>query len=450
MTQPRFGIRARITGGSLLIAIAFSIVAGVILYSQIRRIAEEGGIGVLRADAAPYEDAVRNGATLGTPGPGEFIAVVDASGATVVDSLPDPVSDALDEVLAGPGATHTETFEGTSYLVRDAEVEGVGGDWHVVSARNAAPQQAVIDSMTVLLVVAIAGIDVALGAASWVLTTIALRPVRRMRATAEVLAREGGDETLPAGPPEDEIAELARTLNTLIVRLRSAAERERQIVSDASHELRTPIAIVRTQLEVARADASSVEQLTDDIVRAELALARLSNLADDLLELSRIDATPRGGSASVGELSTALTDATDRARLRTIGRDIAVDYDDTSAGDPARRVGLGATDAGRVLDNLVSNALAAIGEDGTVELSLRAADSGIELSVSDTGGGMEPSFAARAFERFSRADGARTGSGAGLGLAIVDGLVTAAGGSIELRNRPGDGLTVVVTLPVLA
>ena len=449
MTQPRYGIRARITGGSVLIAILFSTVAGVIIWGQIDRIVAEGSVAVLRADAAPYEDAIRAGQALGDPGPGAFIAVVDSTGATLVNSLPRPLSDNIPSLLAGPGATHAVAAGDATFLVREAEVAGAGGRWHVISARDGQSQEQVLRSMTTLLIVAIAGIDIALGAASWALTTVALRPVRRMRAAAEVLAREGGDETLPAGPPEDEIAELARTLNTLILRLRAAADRERQIVSDASHELRTPIAIVRTQLEVARAEASSVEQLTADIARAEVALARLSHLADDLLELSRIDAQPVGGSASVGELATALTDAADRARLRALGRHVAVDYDDSEAVEADLRVALSTTDAGRILDNLVSNALAAIGEDGSIDLRLVAGPTAVELRVSDTGGGMEPSFAAHALKRFTRADDARTGTGAGLGLAIVDGLASAAGGSIELLNRPGDGLTVVVVLPVL-
>ena len=199
--RPRFGIRARITGGSLLIAVAFSIVAGVILYSQIHRIVQEGSIAVLRADAAPYEQSIATSAQLGTPGPAEYIAVVDPDGSIRINSLPASFSGSIDELLRGPGATHAETINGRTLLVREAEVAGTGGVWHVISARDASSQQDVLDSMTVLLVVAIASIDLALAAASWALTSIALRPVRRMRTSAETLAREGGDEILPAGPP---------------------------------------------------------------------------------------------------------------------------------------------------------------------------------------------------------------------------------------------------------
>ena len=234
------------------------------------------------------------------------------------------------------------------------------------------------------------------------------------------------------------------------MRLRSAAERERQIVSDASHELRTPIAIVRTQLEVARAESRSIEQLTTDIVTAEAALARLSRLADDLLELSRIDASQQRGSASVSDLGTAVTDAADRARVRALGTGVQIEYDVLGDGDPSRTVDLAIGDVGRVLDNLVSNALTATAPKGSVELRMIVEAGVVQLLVTDTGGGMEPAFTARALERFSRPIGSRTGRGAGLGLAIVDGLARSAGGSVELRNRPGEGLTVLVALPFSA
>jgi two-component system OmpR family sensor kinase len=296
--------------------------------------------------------------------------------------------------------------------------------------------------------VSIAVINIAFGVATWLLTTAALRPVGRMRASAEVLAAEGGTALLPAGPPDDEIAELARTLNALIVKLRAATDRERQIVSDASHELRTPLAIVRTQLELARTDAHSVEQLTDDIAAAEASLERLSKLADALLELSRVDSRATGGTATVDELGAELAAAADRGRLRASDRSVRIDYDDrTGPEDAGRLVGLPRHEAGRILDNLVSNALAAVGDDGRIELTLSGERSGIRLTVSDTGGGMDVTFVPHAFERFTRQGASRTGGGAGLGLAIVAGLAEAAGGGVTLENEPGTGLQVVVAVP---
>ncbi|MEJ3405906.1 HAMP domain-containing sensor histidine kinase [Rathayibacter sp. YIM 133350] len=452
----RFGIRARITGGSLLIALAFSVVAGVLIYTQVARIVSQGSIAVLRADAAPYESAVAAGTPLGSPGPAELIAVVDPSGTAVLDTLPPALSRSLDRVLAGPDPTHAITVGGVEYLVRDADVVTAEGRWHVVSARNAASQNEVLSAMTGLLVLSIAVINIAFGVGSWLLSTLALRPVGRMRASAETLAAEAGTELLPAGPPDDEIAELARTLNALILRLRAATERERHIVSDASHELRTPLALVRMQLEIARAEAASVDQLTSDIARAEAALARLQKIADGLLELSRVDAAGVQGESSLAEISAEVTDAVDRARMQAVDVGAVVEYELPETGaaaeaasttDPGLRVHMAASDVGRVLENLVSNALAA--GSSRLAVTLRTTATEIELVVSDDGGGMSEDFAPRAFERFSRQSTARTASGAGLGLAIVDGLVTRAGGSIDLHNRPGSGLDVLVRMPLL-
>ncbi|MET0974281.1 MAG: HAMP domain-containing sensor histidine kinase [Leifsonia sp.] len=444
----RYGIRARITGGSLLIAMAFSVVAGFIIYGQVQRIVDAGAIDVLRADAAPFEEAVAVGAAPAQPGPGQLIAVIAPDGTRAIDTLPAELSARLPEIIEGPDKTHAFSVGDSTYDIRDAEQSTDAGVWHVISARDTAPQQGVLAAMTVLLVASIAVINIAFGVATWLLTTAALRPVGRMRASAEVLAAEGGSDLLPEGPPDDEIAELARTLNALIVQLREATDRERQIVSDASHELRTPLAMVRTQLEIARTEARSVEQLTADIVAAEASLDRLSKLADGLLELSRVDAHSTGGTSTVDELGAELAAAADRGRLRASARNVRIDYDDrTDAASAERLVALPAHEVARILDNLVANSLAAIGDDGRIDLGLELDASGVRLTVADTGGGMDPDFEDHAFERFSRQSAARTGGGAGLGLAIVAGLVDAAGGRIALENDQGAGLTVAVSVP---
>jgi signal transduction histidine kinase len=252
------------------------------------------------------------------------------------------------------------------------------------------------------------------------------------------------------GPAQDEIAELASTLNELIGQLRTSAERERQVVSDASHEFRTPLAIMRTQLELAQAEASSIEQMRADVTAVQVTLARLITLATSLLELSRIDAQATPGAAGVDQLAVELANAADRGRQRVGGRDIRVEYVPLVSADDKRQVTVAASDFGRVCDNLVSNSLTALGQAGVVELVLDSSDDGLVLSISDDAGGMDPAFVDHAFDRFSRPDSARTGSGAGLGLAIEDAIATVAGGTVRLANRPGEGLTVITTFPFAA
>jgi len=185
-----------------------------------------------------------------------------------------------------------------------------------------------------------------------------------------------------------------------------------------------------------------------DVGAAQRTLERLSALATSMLELSRIDAQAASGSATLTQLSEELADAADRGRTRVGSRDIRIDY---NSGDPSETaIAVSVADFGRVCDNLLSNALAVMPHTGAIEITLEAVAGGARLVVADDAGGMVPEFVPVAFDRFSRADQARTGGGAGLGLPIVAGIATLAGGAVELQNRPGSGLSVIVTFAATA
>jgi signal transduction histidine kinase len=337
--------------------------------------------------------------------------------------------------------------DGIHYVVSVTRVTTTAGTWSIVAARNDDAQSSVLSSITVLLIVALAIINLGFGAASWVIGTVVLRPVNRLRRSASELAARSGSELLPVGPADDEISQLARTLNDLIGELRASADRERQIVSDASHELRTPLAILQTKLELAQAQAGTLAQMRLEVASAQQTLHRLSTLATSLLELSRIDAQSARGSATVDELSTELSDAADRGRLRVGAGESVIDFAvDVPAS--ARLVAVSPHDFGRICDNLVNNALAARPDSGHIELALHGGVDGVLLTVDDEAGGMAESFLPHAFDRFAR-DAARTSeaTGAGLGLAIVSAIVSVAGGEVALINTPGTGLRVEISLP---
>ncbi|CAN5555640.1 ATP-binding protein [soil metagenome] len=447
MKASRFTIRARITGGSLLIAILISIVAGILLYTQVQRIVNDGQVAVLANIEAPYLTALADPSSeeVDPPGPLQLVAVVPPSGSSKVDTLPAKLSAKLDDLVESPTAARTVPVSGGSYLVRVTEVNTNTGAWEVVSAVDNAVQVSVLNQVALLLIATIAGINLTFGAASWLIGTAALSPVARLRRSASELVGGPGRELLPVGPARDEIAELARTLNELITQLHDSAERERQIVSDASHELRTPLAILTTQLELALAESGTIDELRSDVEAAQRTLRRLTGLATSLLELSRIDAQASAGRASFDELSEELADAADRGRTRAAGRDVRIEYrvDGSAVQDAAVAV----PDFGRVCDNLVANALAVPGGVTVIELSVSATPEGAMLTVDDDGGGMDPKFVDHAFARFSQANEARTGGGAGLGLAIVAGIASVAGGDVALRNRPNMGLAVDVRFP---
>ncbi len=452
MRANRLGIRARITGGSLLIAVAISVIAGVIIHNQVGHIVYDGELTVLKSIAAPYRTALRIEPTehLDPPGSGQDAAIVNPAGVAEVDTLSKALRAKLPMLLRSDERTHTVVADGVTYLVQTSTVVTPQGVWTIVAARNSDAQATVLNSVTWLLVVALAIINLGFGAASWFIGTATLNPVNRLRRSAEQLAATPGDELLPVGQADDEIAQLARTLNELIGELRASTDRERQIVSDASHELRTPLAILQTKLELAQSQATTLAQMRTEVASAQETLLRLSALATSLLELSRIDAQSARGSATVDELATELADAADRGRLRVGGGAVQIDF--TAELPPDQRtVAVAAHDFGRVCDNLVNNALAARPDAGRIELSLREQPNGVLLAVDDEAGGMAEAFVPHAFDRFARdprsPGAAAAGSGAGLGLAIVSGIVSVAGGTVRLLNRPAEGLRVEIGLP---
>jgi two-component system OmpR family sensor kinase len=446
MNLSRLTIRTRITGGSLLIAILISVAAGIVIYTQLARIVSQSQIRVLEGIEGQYVTAITTGDTeeLDMPGPGQFVAVIDPAGVIAVDTFPDDLADQATELASQPDGDRTVEGGSTEYIVRSTSVAASDGTWHVITASDS--DSGVLDEVAWLLIASIAGINLAFGASSWLIGSAALSPVSRLRRSAADLVATPGTEVLPVGPAQDEISELAVTLNTLITELRASADRERQIVSDASHEIRTPLAIIQTRLELAQHQAQSLGEMKEDVAAAQLTLRRLSSLATSLLELSRIDAGGALGSATVADLSGELADAADRGRLRVADRSIRIDYtDDTTAS--IATVAVSVEDFGRICDNLVGNAVQAVGSDGSIGLCLAEYRDGVMLTVADDGGGMDDDFVPFALDRFSRPRDVRTSGGAGLGLSIVAGIAANAGGDVSFVNEPGTGLRVEVRFP---
>ena len=171
----------------------------------------------------------------------------------MLDTLPDGLTDQVPELAAEPDGVRDVETDSSDFLVRSTSVDATDGTWHVITASTSDDE--VLNEVAVLLIVSIAVINIGFGVASWWIGSAALRPVTRLRRSAEELVSAPSAELLPVGPAQDEIADLATTLNELIGGLRASAERERQIVSDASHEFRTPLAIIQTRLELAQREA---------------------------------------------------------------------------------------------------------------------------------------------------------------------------------------------------
>jgi two-component system OmpR family sensor kinase len=274
-------------------------------------------------------------------------------------------------------------------------------------------------------------------AAGYALAAAALRPVEAMRRRAEEISATTAGRRLPVPRRDDEVGRLARTLNEMLARLESGLERERRFVAEASHELRTPLALLKTALELALRRPRTADELRAALESAADETDRLALLADALLVLAR---------AEEGALPLAREDVPARDLLEVVARrfgasgrplELAVDEGVTVVADRLRLE--------QALGNLVDNALRH--GAGAVRLEAAPEDGLVALRVSDEGGGFPAEFLPRAFDRFSRADGSRSGSGAGLGLALVAEIARAHGGSVRALNLPDGGACVVVLLP---
>jgi heavy metal sensor kinase len=272
------------------------------------------------------------------------------------------------------------------------------------------------------------------------LAAAALRPVESMRREAEAVSAAEPGRRLPLPAARDEVARLGETLNRMLGRLETALARERRFVSDASHELRTPLAALRAELELALRKTRSAEELEQAVRSAAEETERLSQLAEDLLVLARSD----GGHLPVRRERLAATELLADVRERyarraaDAGRPLEVRSDDhlELLADRLR--------AEQALGNLVENALRH--GRGRILLRARRNEGRAELHVQDEGPGFPDSFLEHAFEPFSRGDQARSGAGAGLGLAIVDVIARAHGGRAQAANVDG-GADVWLELP---
>jgi signal transduction histidine kinase len=226
----------------------------------------------------------------------------------------------------------------------------------------------------------------------------------------------------------------------MLDRLEEAYARERQFVADASHELRSPLTILRGELELVLRDAGELDGFREALTTAAEEAERLSQLAEDLLVISRSDQGRLPVTVERLNVRELLGSVSQRFSRRAAEHDIVVDAP-PDLELPADRLRLE-----QAIGNLIDNALRHGGRP--VELVARRAGQRVELHVLDGGPGFPPGFLDRAFERFTRGDAARQRGGAGLGLAIVQAIAVAHDGRAHARNMPEGGADVWLDVPV--
>ena len=320
----------------------------------------------------------------------------------------------------------------------------------------ALPLDSVDDAVANLVTVGVIGaavILVTLGLVAWWVIRLGIRPVKRMTGAATAIAAGDLSQRVPEAEARTEAGELGIALNQMLGRIEDAfderartEDRLRQFVADASHELRTPVATIRGYSELYRTGAlDEPDALADAMRRTEQEAIRMGALVDDLFLLARLDQGRPLESEQV-DLGDLARDAAADARAVDPGRRVDADTDGAGAlvvrGDEAR--------LRQVFANVMGNALVHTPPGTPVQIRARRDDGRAVVEITDRGPGMTDEVAAHAFERFFRADPARSRhrGGSGLGLAIVDATVRAHRGTVSLRTAPGDGTTVRFEIPV--
>ncbi len=442
----RLPIRARLT---IAFAVAMVLVlagAGLFVYLRLKADLDESVSAGLSSRAAGV--AASHTAAAGAPGEPEegFAQLLDSRGGVL-----DAAGGARGRVLSAGELRRAAA--GDRVLV-ERQVPGVDGEARVLARPADGDGASVVvvgqslgdrdEALSGLVASFAIGGPIAVLVASllgYALATAGLRPVEAMRRRAQHVSLSDANERLPLPRARDEIRRLGETLNEMLERLRGSFERERRFVADASHELRTPVAVIKTELEGALRAGGHAPEVRSALVAAVEECDHLAQLAEDLLVLARSG----DGGLPVRPERLAVPELLDGIRERfadragQAGRPIRVAVVDGlwADADPLRMR--------QALANLVDNAL----RYGDGEIVLAASPlpgGGVELSVADDGPGFPADLGERAFERFARGDLARTRGGTGLGLAIVRAIAEAHGGRAEIVS---DGSTCVrIVLPV--
>jgi two-component system OmpR family sensor kinase len=440
-------IRAKITLGSAAVAIVVIAIAGVVIRLNAAATLHASDVSVATTDLASFEkDLTANrGEHVDPPGTGVLVLLRAPSGQTAETTLPHDIGETVARMKPS-NSIFSAGEDGAPYVVVSQTVTTPDGTWGLWAARSTASSNLVLAGLDGQIILGGLLALIAFSAASFLLATVALRPVTAMRRRAETLQGTGEDERLPVGAARDELSALAMTLNEFLDRVNDSTQREKRMVSDAAHELRTPLAALRTQLELAHDDFGDPEALGQEIVGAERSVSRLTALANGMLELSRLEGSeqliePTNANALLDQTMGAV----DRARMLALSKKVEVTFA-TEGLDGESRYAIAGDAFSRLLDNLLSNAITAAREEGSVEISLVDSRGALEILVVDDGPGVPESFLPVAFDRFTRPDESRSAQagGSGLGLALVRAIAESAGGSAELRNREFGAIARVV------
>jgi signal transduction histidine kinase len=429
-------VRVRVTLAAVLV-VGLALVAGaLVLVALLGSVLTDQVCGDARERASQLAARPDGPGVLDGSRPSELVQWIDRSGAVLGAPGERRLADPGARCVAVEPPGHGEDFIFAAAVVQEP---GASGPAQVVVGR---PLVDVLDSTSFVTRVLLVGLPVMLlvvGGVTWMVAGRTLAPVAAIRREVDEITATELHRRVPTVHGSDEIGRLAATMNRMLDRLERAQDNQRRFVSDASHELRSPIASIRQHAEVALAhpERSSLDELAGTVLAENL---RIQHLVDDLLLLARADEQDlRLPKASV-DLDDLVFEELQRLRSAT---KLKVDGSAVSAG---QALGDEAS-LQRMILNLGENA--ARYARSRIVLALRETDGEVVLTVADDGPGIPVPDRERVFERFVRLATARgrDEGGTGLGLAIVAEVVRAHGGTVRVDETPGGGATIEVRLP---
>ncbi|MCK8467847.1 HAMP domain-containing histidine kinase [Microbacterium sp. KSW4-16] len=329
----------------------------------------------------------------------------------------------------------TTTVDGDPVLVVSEELDD---DRTLVLAVAIDDDAETLATVATLLAIAVPLLLLLVAVTTWLVVGRALRPVQRIREEVDGITAERLHQRVPVPETADEIAALATTMNGMLDRLDAAATAQRRFVSDASHELRSPLATIRQHAELAQGhpEVTSIGELAEVVSEEGL---RLQGIVESLLLLARLDegASTRGEAVDLDDIALG-----EVRRLRAAGLDV------DGSGIAAARVHADPRLLGQLVRNLADNAVRH--SRGRVAIGVVPADGHVFVMVEDDGAGVPVEERERIFERFVRLDEARSrdAGGSGLGLAIARGIAVSAGGTLMVDDSRWSGARFVLALPV--
>ncbi len=434
-------VRVRVTGAATLAAMVVAVVGSFLFVGSLRSTMESGLDTASLQEVESVQARLDRGQTPSqaviTGKNDILVQIIDAGGRVVATDHPRVTT----PMVRTPGTRHEVRVRPLTDAYATVARREQGGDRLIAVGHSSEGIERATAVAGILLSTSVPVGLALLAVVVWVSVGRALRPVEGMRREAAAIstAHDGRRLAVPEGA--DEIPLLSQTLNEMLDRIDASQRLQRQFVSDASHELRSPLASLRQLAEVARdyPESSDERTLARDVLAEE---KRMEELVSSLLLLARLDDEDRPR-AGFTDLDDVVMDEVRLARSSAVG-DVLLD----ASAVGAAQVQADPVLLARVVRNLLSNALRHA--HGLVTVSLTEREGGAVLSVEDDGNGVPPEERERIFERFVRLDESRTrdAGGSGLGLAIVAKIVHRLGGRVELGVSGSGGARFVVSLPL--